>query len=319
RVSDIWFEDGNLTVQARDTQFRVYKGPLCSSSSILKEAVENLEDSKGVDGCPLLYLPESSIEVAYVLRTIFDRWSYPDDEPLPFEVVAAFLRLGRKWQIKPLYNGAFARLSCVFPASADEYANNPISKRILFRELGNTNKRGEIVIDAILLARELNLPCILPAAFWFAATHIDVLASDQANLISVLDRNAILSAAEPLRVAHAKYLFGWLDTESVDSPQCTSTRVCSDKKLRYSLELWKPPGASLVFYRSANPGPVLCSSCTTLGRKHHSSGSKRLWKELPSFFGLPPWAELLSASEGRSGNMYFIGTALILFHDQILK
>ncbi|KAJ7679607.1 hypothetical protein B0H17DRAFT_944046 [Mycena rosella] len=121
--SDIWFDYGNLVVQAENLQFRVYKGTPCSSSEVLRAAIYNVGDSKGVEGCPLVFLSDSSVEVAYLFRVIFYRWSYPDDEPLPFDVIAAFLRLGRKYDIKPLYTKAMSRLTVVFPSSVDEYIN----------------------------------------------------------------------------------------------------------------------------------------------------------------------------------------------------
>ncbi|KAJ7435219.1 hypothetical protein B0H11DRAFT_1859193 [Mycena galericulata] len=297
--SDIWFEDGNLVVQAQDTQFRAYKGVLGSRlSAILEEQMNNLgETSKSVEGCPLLYLPDSSIDVEHVFRAIFDRWSFPDAEALPFEVVVAFMRLGRKWGMKPLYDGALDRLSFVFPATKDEYTKNPIETRIRFHDPTNKERRGEIAIDTILLARELNLPCLLPAAFWYAATHVDILANDHANSISVADRHTILSAMNALRFAHAEYLFSWLDESLVASPNCrqTATRSCSEKKLRYSVELWKPPGMSLRFNWRPGAEDGLCDACVTLGREHHGEGAKRLWEELPSFFDLPSWKELLAA------------------------
>jgi hypothetical protein len=72
--SDIWFADGNIVIQAENMQFRVYKGTLCNASEVLKEAVENIGDSNGVKGLPLLCLSDSSVDVAYVFKTIFYRW-----------------------------------------------------------------------------------------------------------------------------------------------------------------------------------------------------------------------------------------------------
>jgi hypothetical protein len=68
---DIWFADGDIVIQAENTQFRVYKGTLCNASEVLKEAVENIGDSKGMKGFPLLCLSDSSVDVAYVFKTSF--------------------------------------------------------------------------------------------------------------------------------------------------------------------------------------------------------------------------------------------------------
>ncbi|KAJ7763991.1 hypothetical protein DFH07DRAFT_770646 [Mycena maculata] len=97
---------------------------------------------------------------------------------------------------------------------------------------------------AIVLARELDLPFLLPAAFWLAATRLDYLTKDYTNTISSSDRGAILSVVNPLRIAYTKYLFGWLDGNSLD---CTTGQECNAKKEKYALEVWKPPGIFLVF------------------------------------------------------------------------
>ncbi|KAJ6615350.1 hypothetical protein B0H10DRAFT_2041009 [Mycena sp. CBHHK59/15] len=101
-----WKHRGAQVVQAENTQFHVYKGTLCNHSEVLKQNVENMEDSEGVEGCPLLHLSDATIEVENVFRTVFYRWSYPDTEPLSFGVIAVFLRLGRKYRIQPLYDNA---------------------------------------------------------------------------------------------------------------------------------------------------------------------------------------------------------------------
>ncbi|KAJ7681828.1 hypothetical protein DFH06DRAFT_282732 [Mycena polygramma] len=291
--SNIWFSDGNLIVQAQNTQFRVYKGTLCTSSEVLKGAIENMGDSKGLEGCPLLFLSDSSVDVGYLFEVIFDRWSYPDDEPLPFHVIAAFLRLGRKYDIKPLYAKALARLTAAFPCSVDQYLAGA-STRILFSD-PTTPNRNTIAIDTIILARELNLTSLLPVAFWCVARDPELLAHKNTRLISEDDRDAMLLAMAPVRCAFSKHLYDWLDETSVASPECTEPTSCRMSKMRYSLWLWKAPGNQLGFHWPARASKDHCKSCVAIGKKHQSEGVKQFWEELPSFFGLPSWEELKAA------------------------
>ncbi|KAJ7758318.1 hypothetical protein B0H16DRAFT_1535796 [Mycena metata] len=268
-----------------DTQFRIYKGSLSRISTVFKTNIENIATTKGVDETPVLHLSDSANEVAHLFRAIFDRWSYPEADPLPFDVIAAFLRLGLKYKIQPFFDSALSRLRVAFPASLEEYIDQGTrTKHIVFNDPKNV-QRGEIIVDTILLARELRLLALLPSAFWFAATHLEFLTHNHTRGISDTDRNIIMSAIKPLRVAHANYLFGWLDHETVP------------RKVQYSLALWKPPGLSPVFHWRAVAGQGLCKPCTAVGRKYHDEGAKRLWDELPSFFGLSPWGELLKEEE----------------------
>jgi hypothetical protein len=203
------------------------------------------------------------------------------------------MRLGLKYEIPPLYDSALHRLLSSFPFSVEKYTAETtiLTKLILFNDPQDGRRRREIVIDTILLARELDLPFLLPAAFWFAATNIDSLVEPNTPSISKADRNAILSAAKPLCMAYANYVLGWLDEEL---PDCSKPVTCRHAKAEYSLKVWKPPGPSLVLYWLSSSSKGLCRSCIAAGKKHFSEGVTRLWNELPSFFKLPSWEELLA-------------------------
>ncbi|KAJ7773955.1 hypothetical protein B0H16DRAFT_1362876 [Mycena metata] len=291
--SDVWFDDGNLIVQAHNTQFRVFKGPLCHSSKVLKDAVDNMGDSKGVDECPVLFLSDSATDLGHVLRTVFYRWAYPDGEPLPIGVIIAFLRLGRKYKMKHLYDNGFSRLSAALPATVDDYLFGDMKSKILFRHPEYSQRRAEVVVDGIVIARELNLLCLLPAAFWFASMYPEPLA-DSASLLPEADRRTIQLAVKPLRLAYADYLFGWLDEAIVPSPDCVQPKACCDSKIQRSLIIWRPPGLSLNLGWNPSTATGLCKHCIALGQKHQSEGRKKLWNKLPSFFNLPSWDELLA-------------------------
>jgi hypothetical protein len=155
-------------------------------------------------------------------------------------------------------------------------------------------KQCEIVIDTIVLARELNLPSLLPVAFWLAATQIQLLAMQPICPLSDADRNTIISAAKPLRVAHGQYLFGWLDKAAMTA-ECSQPAQKFKQKTADSIKLWNPSGPPPPFGWTEGAVIGLCGACATIARSKHTAGSRRLWDELPSFFGFWPWHELLAA------------------------
>ncbi|KAJ7336919.1 hypothetical protein DFH08DRAFT_813224 [Mycena albidolilacea] len=237
---------------------------------------------------------DSSVDMAYLLRVIFYRWSYLDNEPLPFDVVAGFMRVGQKYAIKPFFDKALARLATAFSSSLDAYTSSVMKNSLLSTDRIKT-QRAEIVVDAIILARELNLCSLLPTAFWFACVTPEPLMHKNTGSIADVDRDAIPGAMKPLRVAPANYLFGWLDETVVPALDCKGPS-CHDAKLQYSLQLWRPPGSNILLSWPSSAAKGLCKSCIALGKKHHGEGAKRLWKELPLFFNLPPWEELVPPS-----------------------
>ncbi|KAJ7701844.1 hypothetical protein B0H17DRAFT_862003, partial [Mycena rosella] len=75
RVHDLWFEDGDLVLQAGNGQFRVYRGVLAARSSVfndmLSESFPQPLDSELVEGFPLVRLPDPESHVTRFLRAIF--------------------------------------------------------------------------------------------------------------------------------------------------------------------------------------------------------------------------------------------------------
>lgn len=75
--SDIWFEDGNVVIQAEGTYFKVYRGALAASSPIFQDMFRIPQPpSRGeitVEGCPVVYLSDTAADVTIVLQALFLR------------------------------------------------------------------------------------------------------------------------------------------------------------------------------------------------------------------------------------------------------
>jgi hypothetical protein len=73
--SEIWYEDGNIILQAETTQFRVYRGILGDSSQVFRDMF-NLPQPVGellVEGCPVVHLSDSAEDWGYVLNSLYKR------------------------------------------------------------------------------------------------------------------------------------------------------------------------------------------------------------------------------------------------------
>jgi hypothetical protein len=74
RSEKVWFEDGNIVLQAEDTVFRVHKGFLASNSSVfhtmlaLPQPVDLGDETYG--GCSLVQMPESSYDLGEFLQAL---------------------------------------------------------------------------------------------------------------------------------------------------------------------------------------------------------------------------------------------------------
>lgn len=74
RVQELWFEDGNIVIQAGNSLYRVYRGVLATHSSVFKDMLSFPQppDSELVEGCPIVRLPDSDREVTPFLKALFD-------------------------------------------------------------------------------------------------------------------------------------------------------------------------------------------------------------------------------------------------------
>lgn len=75
--SHIWYDDGNVILQAEGTLFKVYRGTLARSSTVFEDMFSFPQppsaDTEMMDGCPIVRLSDSAEEVGYVLEGLFER------------------------------------------------------------------------------------------------------------------------------------------------------------------------------------------------------------------------------------------------------
>ena len=75
--SDVWYEDGNVVLQAENTQFKVFRGVLAEASTVFKDMFSFPQPSSSgqelVEGCPVVFLTDSAEEVRYMLRALCQR------------------------------------------------------------------------------------------------------------------------------------------------------------------------------------------------------------------------------------------------------
>ncbi|KAF7370424.1 BTB domain-containing protein [Mycena sanguinolenta] len=122
RSTDRWFSEGNVVLQAGNTQFRVHWGVLALHSSVFRDmqGLPQPPDEPNVDGCPVVHLPDDSADVTYLLKALYDPM-FLTQKPLPLAFIGALLRLGRKYDFKEFRDFAVGRLKAQHPTILQEY------------------------------------------------------------------------------------------------------------------------------------------------------------------------------------------------------
>lgn len=174
--SDIWFTDGSVVLQAQNTQFRVHWGVLTQNSSFFRDMQalpQGNIDQPTVDGCPLVELHDAVEDVKHLLTILYNPFvrldslemrtellfrtlAVPSKKTHEFAVVAALIRLGRKYDFRNLLDAAIEVV--MLATTLDKVASAPKNRCIDYY-------RG-IEFDMLALAREHNIMLALPYAYY---------------------------------------------------------------------------------------------------------------------------------------------------------
>lgn len=73
-VDELWYSDGSLVIQAEQSVFRVYGAVLAAQSTFFRDMllVPQPAEEPRIDGCPLVHIHDSAVDVKHFLKAIFD-------------------------------------------------------------------------------------------------------------------------------------------------------------------------------------------------------------------------------------------------------
>jgi hypothetical protein len=297
-----WYDDGSVVLQAELKQFRVHRSILSMNSVIFKDMFSLAQPSaegEVVDGCPVIHLSDSATDLRYVLEAFYNGRNYsPHKLPETFAVVAAFLRLGKKYEITKLYEEALSRLCNDYPPNLAQWERRE-------RNGASIKYYAGVHFDVVNLAREIDIPSLLPTAFYYICasphpldcitkgfTHMDGTSS----IKSIEDKMICLVGRQKLITKQACQTLGWMDyaEDSEIAANCHQWSRCETARKK----LWFDMSHPTISHYPLNKWNTcfekdLCAPCIQSSKVTHTKGRVSVWNELPSLFELPDWGELL--------------------------
>ncbi|KAJ7782695.1 hypothetical protein B0H16DRAFT_1298084 [Mycena metata] len=300
--SDIWYKDGSVILQVENIQSRVHWSLLAQHSSFFRD-LEHLPqppdpDQPTVDGCPVIVLSgDTRLDVDHLLRVLYDSCVLFLRRSL-FPIIAALVRLGRKYQFTNLLNLAVERLSFENPTTLEAYdarVHDGVYTWTRIVEAPGT------LFDILTLARENNILSVLPCAYYRVilqprASLFDGIKREDGTVASLRPaelRQCLLGHEKLLkRQAGPGYTAGWLrqwdfDADCTNLVSCTQVRTGILQRYLETLNLWALGSVSRKGIIKS-----LCTHCKNHLEESFLAGRRKFWEELPSFFDLQNWAEL---------------------------
>lgn len=191
RSPHFWFADGNVTLQAENTQFRLFRSTLAEYSETLKDcfSLPQPPDEPTVEGCQVIHLHDSAREIENFYFLLFGppfwydflspsllKMFYSRVDPgkvIPVPYLKTMITLGRKYEVSILKTKALAHLQYLFPNNLTGWE----ATSDVVRKLVDGNK--SFLFDVINLALAYEFYSILPAAFLNMCILHDIVCFSQ--------------------------------------------------------------------------------------------------------------------------------------------
>ncbi|KZT11168.1 uncharacterized protein LAESUDRAFT_691737 [Laetiporus sulphureus 93-53] len=288
RSSDFWFDDGNVILEAGNVSFRVHISILCRNSVVFRDLFDIPQGSvsEESDGCPVVRLHDSSADVSALLSTLYDgrKYLHPSHAPLPFSTVASLIRLGHKYQMADVLEGALARLkSCFSNRRSDLHHWTANASPTM-------TMTNEDAIAALNLARLTQSDTILPlATFGCCLLEEELIVNGVAREDGSRDE---LSKEDVIRVFKTRQRIHAHDLKSISlykacSPNCSNESGCARGLSKFREILLDPEDGPLFYCNSfrsflgRDAPPYLCNDCKEFIDKKDDEREHQSWVELP--------------------------------------
>lgn len=302
--SELWLSDGNIVLEAENTQFRFYRGLLARHSTFFRNMFDvmfppsngplvHAEDIVLVEECPVVCLADAAEDVSYMLYFLVEARSF-DLVPSIANLRSAMC-MGHKYTIPSLWNDAVQRLRYEFPSRLEDYQdsrNYDDNTRFYLAD-------GETLHDLVELVQEMNIQSVQPALFCHVVSScsLDSLTNDASSPLSLENRVMLLTGRARLKDAALRdqYQSRTGRSSHCTRPECAEghTRLQASLLCRVAFISVVIPGFEEWTDRDTRLyGRELCDECVLQVQLLTEETQRKTWDRLPSLFGLPNWEDL---------------------------
>jgi hypothetical protein len=156
------------------------------------------------------------------------------------------------------------------------------------------------IFDVVKLARENNIPSLLPTALFecVLSTFIDEIfqgarrSDGSLSSLSREDQEICILGWWKTFTVQAETTFSWLDDDTLYNDCSTPTCCPSERTLVAARIRSTSPDSVLLSEWDEKDGMKMCKNCATAAKESHNEGREAAWQRLPSIFDLSDWDSL---------------------------
>ncbi|KAG6823794.1 hypothetical protein H0H87_000287 [Tephrocybe sp. NHM501043] len=244
-----------------------------------------MEQGDSIDGCSVVHLQDDLRDFTEVIKAIyepfyFDQLSPEADLRTLLDFVSGILKISTKYNLTFIRQKCIAILRAKFPTTL-QGCDQLVSSGYQYT--------ATTVVRAIPLARETNVPALLPWAFYIS-TNIepDILLSD--TVLSWQDKALCLAGKAQLweRQKEDTHRFMFEFTKAADCRHGCVLRLPQQMSWKHMEHLRKQPHP-LAEYDNWESLAQICSACLARIQGEHEKGRQKVWNDLPKIFHLGSW------------------------------
>lgn len=317
RDEELWFESGNITLIARDVEFRVWKAPLVKHSPVFRDMLSlpqpgasTPDDKIPVSGQEsVVCLPDSPEDLRHFLRVFFPgkklryvtirslvsryhveyiRYTYSIARPNPtYHEISAQIRLGHKYQIEQMVQRNLKHLQKYYAEDCSSWFDvSPLEPPGFLEEqvIGVVNLARLTETDSILPTAILGCSCLYSDTLLKGMTledgsHETLCPDDIGRCLSSKWETTEAS----VWLLHKVFSVGPAD-DCIRPPQCRPIiqkmldGVMSDKKDAVKLMWWED---WRPYMEEVDEDRELCKGCFDMLHSRKCEEHRKLFDRLP--------------------------------------
>ncbi|KAG6914731.1 hypothetical protein DXG01_015698 [Tephrocybe rancida] len=286
RSTEFWFSDGSIILIVQNVAFRVHKSILSKHSEVFSDLFkvpQPRNDAETMDGVAVVNLSDDLKDFKDVLGALYEPLlSRGAELHTIIQFVSGILKVSTKYNIYILRQKCISILRGIFPTSLND-CDMLLSSGYSYN--------ASAIVQAIPLARETNIPEILPWAFYVSSSiSEDALLKD--SVLSWKDKALCLVGKDQLwsfqKSQTHRFLF-----EFSKAPACVlacQSRLPQLMTWRRTEELRTKPHPLESF--DEWDSLKVCLRCLEHSQILHQKAREKVWDELPSVYHLGSWEDI---------------------------